>query len=260
MYILLRADAQNNLEADISPHQYKKRRIVAQTSPASKISLQQIRQEIDQKVKEVCNAGAKLCQEGPQRPPGEPVSQGEPGYKGEKGEPGKPGPRGPFGPVVSVGPIGPQGVKGVKGEEGIIGLTGMKGEEGLMGVPGEKGSTGVKGSKGNRGSMGVKGAKGECIVPPKISVFPVSQDVFLNRAATFYCWVHGVSYTKTMWQRLGGGLAKDTVVHGGVLHIRSVQRSHAASYLCKVHTGNGTFRAIGTLRIKGNIDGSLRYY
>ena len=89
------------------------------------------------------------------------------------------------------GPVGPQGVKGDKGDKGSIGAPGIRGETGTKGRQGQKGSIGLKGNKGLRGLVGIQGPKGECVVPPKISVYPVSQQVFINETATFFCWVQG---------------------------------------------------------------------
>ena len=239
---------------------HKNRRDVSQTQNAPTISLQQIRKEIDKKLTQVCATKSNICQIGPQGPPGDPGANGYPGYKGEKGAPGIPGPQGPSGPTGAQGPNGkrgPQGAQGIKGEmgeEGPVGSPGMKGNVGPMGRPGIKGSIGLKGNKGNEGSIGVQGPKGECIISPKINIFPVSQEVFTNKPATFYCRVDGEMYTKTTsWRKLGSALASDATVKGGVLHIRSVTKSHIGTYLCTVVTGYGTLEAIGTLRIKGNI-------
>ena len=114
------------------------------------------------------------------------------------------GPKGTKGIRGTQGPTGAQGFKGVKGEEGAVGSRGAKGDTGRMGPPGLKGSTGIKGSKGNRGFTGIQGPKGECVVPPRISVSPESQYVFLNKPATFYCWVQGHLSKKITWRKLGG--------------------------------------------------------
>ena len=145
----------------------------------------------------------------------------------------------------------PRGEKGVKGEEGAIGSTGEKGDAGPMGRPGDKGSIGLRGNKGNRGFTGIQGPKGECTVPPKIFVFLESQYVFVNKSATFYCWVQGQTSKKTTWLRLGGTLSHDISTEDGVLHISNAQRSHIGSYLCTVFTSYGIFRAVAILGIKG---------
>ncbi|KAL9987840.1 hypothetical protein ACROYT_G002210 [Oculina patagonica] len=147
------------------------------------------------------------------------------------------------------GPEGTQGIKGQKGEKGSTGSLGAKGDVGPVGRPGIKGSTGFKGNKGNRGAMGLQGPKGHLVVSPKIHIFPLSQDVFINKSAIFYCWVDGHTTTKTTWRKLGGALIDD-VKNGDVLHIRNVKKSHAGSYLCSAFTGYGIFRAISTLSIK----------
>lgn len=248
-------DATNNLEADSAPH-HKHRRNVAQAPNPTTVSLQQIRQEIDKKLSQACTTTDKICQVGPQGPPGDPGVHGYPGYKGEKGAPGKTGPQGPRGPTGALGPRGKQGpegtqgIKGQKGEKGSTGPLGAKGDVGPIGRPGIKGSTGLKGNKGNRGNMGLRGPKGHLVVSPKIHLFPLSQAVFVNKSAIFYCWVDGHSTTRTTWRKLGGALIDD-VKNGDVLHIRNVKRSHAGSYLCSVFTGYGIFRAISTLAIKG---------
>jgi len=246
-------DASKTLEK-VSDHRYRERRSAIPTSTT--VSLQQIRQEIDKKLTQACTNKVKLCQTGPQGPPGDPGAPGYPGYKGEKGAPGKPGPRGPLGRTGvqgtsgKQGPKGSQGVKGERGEQGSIGSPGKKGDVGPMGRPGHKGSIGLKGSKGNRGFTGIQGPKGECTVSPKIFVFPESQYVFVNKSATFYCWVQGQTSSKTTWRKLGGSLHNNMVIEDGVLHISNAQRSNVGSYLCTVFTGYGIFRAVITLGVK----------
>ena len=205
----------------------------------------------------MCSTADKLCQTGQQGLKGEKGALGYPGYKGEKGAPGKTGPRGPKGLTGTQGirgkqgPTGSQGSNGEKGEEGAVGSRGAKGDTGRMGPPGEKGSVGFKGNKGNRGFTGIQGPKGECVVPPKIFVSPESQYVFLNKPATFYCWVQGQSFKKITWRKLEGNLLRDISTTNGILHINNVQRSHTGSYLCMVVTSYGIFRAVTTLGIKG---------
>ena len=149
------------------------------------------------------------------------------------------------------GTTGAQGVKGEKGEEGAVGSPGAKGDNGSMGPPGQKGSTGLQGNKGNRGFTGIQGPKGECVVPPKIFLSPESQYVFLNKPATFYCWVQGQSFKKITWLKLDGNLLRDISTTNGILHLNNVQRSHTGSYLCTVVTSYGIFRAVAILGIKG---------
>ena len=238
-------------------HHHKNRRDVSQTQNAPAISLQQIRKEVDKKLSQVCATTDKICQVGPQGPPGDRGAHGYPGYKGEKGAPGIPGPQGPLGPTGAQGPNGkrgPQGAQGIKGkmgDEGPVGSPGMKGNVGAMGRPGIKGSIGLKGNKGTKGSIGVQGPKGECIFSPKINVFPVSMDVFINKAATFYCWVDGVTSKKITWRKLGGSLLTDTTSEVGTLRINNVQRYHVGSYMCTAYTGHGSLQAISSLRLKG---------
>ena len=238
-------------------HHHKNRRDVSQTQNAPTISLQQIRKEIDKKLTQVCTTKGKICQAGPQGPPGGRGAHGYPGYKGEKGAPGIPGPQGPSGPTGAQGPNGKrgpqgeQGIKGKMGEEGPVGSPGMKGNVGPIGRPGIKGSIGLKGNKGKKGSIGVQGPKGECIISPKINVFPVSLDAFINEVATFHCWVRGVTSKKITWRKLGGSLLTDTTSEVGTLRINNVQRSHVGSYMCTAHTDLGILRAISSLRLKG---------
>ena len=238
------------------PEQYpRERRNIAPTAGA--LSLQQLRQEIDKKFTQACSTADKVCQTGQQGPKGEKGALGYPGYKGEKGAPGKIGPRGPKGLTGTQGirgkqgPTGAQGVKGLKGEVGRVGSRGAKGDTGRMGSSGEKGSIGYPGNKGNRGFTGIQGPKGECVVPPKIFVFPESQYVFLNKSATFYCWVQGQSFKKRTWRKLEGNLLRDISTTNGILHINNAQRSHTGSYLCTVVTSYGIFRAVTILGIKG---------
>ncbi|KAL9962300.1 hypothetical protein ACROYT_G031388 [Oculina patagonica] len=186
-------------------------------------------------------------------PPGDKGAQGYTGYKGEKGAPGIPGPQGPLGPTGAQGPNGkrgpqgPTGIKGEMGEEGPVGSRGVKGDVGPIGRTGTKGPIGLK---GNKGSMGLQGPKGECIISPKIKVFPVSLDVFINKEATFYCWVDGQTSKRITWRKFGGALFTDTSSEVGVLRINNVQRSHVGSYMCTVYTGFGMLKAISILRLK----------
>ena len=217
-------------------HDHQRERRNAAHSPTAEtvITLQQIRQEINNKFNQACNATDKLCQSGP------PGAHGYPGYKGEKGAPGKTGRPGPLGPVGAPGtsgkrgPVDPQGVKGEKGDEGPVGASGVKGEEGPIGRPGEKGSIGFKGNRGSQGSVGVQGLKGECVVPPKISVYPVSQEVFVNETAILYCWVRGQTTKKISWRKLGGPAFDDTVSEDGMLNIM-IYRGLILDYTCAQH-------------------------
>ena len=234
----------------IRDHQRERRNVAAGT-----ITLQQVRREINNKLNQSCSVNNKICQIGPPGPPG---ALGYPGYKGEKGATGKIGSRGPSGAIGAPGasgkrgPVGPQGVKGDKGDKGSVGARGIRGETGTKGRQGQQGSIGLKGSKGSRGLVGIQGPKGECVVPLKISVYPVSQEVFADEPVTFYCWVQGHLSSKITWRKLGGTLYNATV-EDGALRISSVQRSHAGSYMCTAHTGLGMFQIISRLRIKGRV-------
>ena len=238
-------------------HHHKNRRDASQTQNAPTISLKKIRKEIDKKLSQTCTTTDKICQVGPQGPPGDRGAHGYPGYKGEKGAPRIPGPQGPLGPTGAQGPTGrqgprgAQGIKGKMGEEGPVGSPGMKENVGPMGRPGIKGSIGLKGNKGNKGAIGVQGPKGECIISPKINVFPEFLDVFINKVATFYCWVDGQTSEKITWSKLGGALLKDTSVEDSVLRINNVQWSHVGSYICTAYTSHGILKMISILRIKG---------
>ena len=79
----------------IRDHQRERRNVAAGT-----ISLQQVRQEINNKFSQSCSGNNKICQTGPPGPPG---AHGYPGYKGEKGATGKIGSRGPPGPMGAPG-------------------------------------------------------------------------------------------------------------------------------------------------------------
>ena len=234
----------------IRDYQRERRNVAAGT-----ITMQQVRQEIDNKFNKYCSGKNKICQTGPAGPPG---AHGYPGYKGEKGATGKTGSRGPPGPIGAPGasgkrgPVGPQGVKGDKGDKGSVGAPGIRGETGTKGRQGQQGSIGLKGSKGSRGLVGIQGPKGECVVPLKISVYPVSQEVFVDEPVIFYCWVQGHLSSKITWRKLGGTLS-DATVGDGALRISSVQRSHAGSYMCTGHTGLGMFRIISRLHVKGRV-------
>ena len=247
--------AQNNVQGfSLSGHRQRNERNVPQTKNPPVISLQQVRQEIKEKFSQACTNKHKICQEGLPGPKGD---AGPPGYKGERGAPGVTGPQGPLGPIGAPGPggkqghQGPQGIKGDMGAEGARGIPGVKGDVGQIGRPGEKGSIGLKGNKGNRGYTGLQGPKGECIVGPKISIYPVSQEVFINTTAIFYCWVDGQTSKQITWSKLGGALLKDTTVKDGALHINNVQRSHVGSYMCTAHTDHGILKAISNLHLKG---------
>ena len=98
--------------------------------------------------------------------------------------------------------------------------------------------------------VGIQGPKGECVVPLKISVYPVSQEVFANEPVIFYCWVQGHLPSKITWRKLGGTLS-DATAEDGALRISSVQRSHAGLYMCTAHTGLGIFQIISRLYLKG---------
>ena len=248
--------SQTTLEK-IPAFHYRQRRNTAPST--SSISLQQIRQEIDKKLTRACTNSDKVCQTGPPGPPGDPGALGYPGYKGEKGAPGKTGPRGPLGPTGlqgmrgKQGPNGPQGIKGEKGEKGSTGSPGQKGDIGLMGPPGNKGSIGLKGNKGRTGPIGSQGPKGECVMAPKIVVFPESLDVFMNKQATFYCWVQGVTSITITWKKLGGSAIFDTFTQNGngALRISRVTRSHIGLFMCTASTSHGILKAVSSLGLKG---------
>ena len=241
-------------------HHQRQKRNAALSPTAVTVTLQQIRQEINNKFSEVCKSSDRICQAGPPGPPG---ALGYPGYKGEKGASGKEGPPGPSGPIGTPGVggkrghVGPPGVNGEKGDKGSVGAPGIRGETGTKGRQGQKGSLGLKGNKGIRGLVGIQGPKGECVVPPKIIVYPVSQEVFINETAIFFCWVQGHTSSKITWRRLGGTLS-DATVEDGALRINSVQRSHVGSYMCSANTGLGSLRGFSTLQVKGmNISASF---
>ena len=255
-FLALTDSPQTTLEK-ISDVHYRQRRNAAQST--SPLSLQQIRNEIDKKFTHACSTTNKVCQTGPPGPPGDPGALGYPGYKGEKGAPGKTGPRGLLGHkgVQGMrgmqGPNGPQGIKGEKGEKGSTGSPGQKGDVGPMGRPGIKGSVGLKGNKGRMGSIGIQGSKGECVMAPKIVVFPESLDVFMNKQATIYCWVQGVSYYTITWRKLGGSASIQTFTQNGnrVLRISGVTRSHIGLFMCTASTSHGILKATSRLRLKG---------
>ena len=234
----------------IRDHQRERRNVAAGT-----ITLQQVRQEINNKLNQSCSVNNKICQTGPPGPPG---ALGYPGYKGEKGATGKTGLRGRSGAIGAPGTsgkrgaVGPQGVKGDKGDKGSVGAPGIKGETGTKGRQGQQGSIGLKGSKGSRGLVGIQGPKGECVVPLKISVYPVSQEVFVDEPVIFCCWVQGHLSSKITWRKLGGTLSNATA-EDGTLRISSVQRSHAGLYTCTAHTGLGMFRILSRLHVKGRV-------
>ena len=104
------------MSSAVRDHQRERRNVAAGT-----ITLQQVRQEINNKFNKSCSVNNKICQTGPPGPPG---AHGYPGYKGEKGATGKTGSRGPPGPIGAPGasgkrgPEGPHGVKGDKGDKG----------------------------------------------------------------------------------------------------------------------------------------------
>ena len=108
----------------IRDHKRERRNVAAGT-----ITLQQVRQEINNKLNQSCSVNDKICQTGPPGPPG---AHGYPGYKGEKGATGKTGSRGPPGPIGAPGasgkrgPEGPQGVKGDKGDKGPLEHPGLE--------------------------------------------------------------------------------------------------------------------------------------
>ena len=77
--------------------------------------------------------------------------------------------------------------------------------------------------------------------------------MFVNKSATFYCWVQGHVSKKITWHKLGGNLHRGINAENGVLHISNAQRSHTGSYLCTVFTSYGIFREVTILGIKGEI-------
>jgi len=249
------ADHKNEMETP-ERHRQRNKRNVFQTQTTQKVSLQQLRLEIKEKFNQACGSKDKICEVGPPGPPGLPGNRGAhgyPGYKGEKGATGISGPQGPLGPKGVPGPRGSQGRQGPQGDmgdEGPRGIPGLKGDVGRMGRPGQKGSIGLKGNKGKRGYTGLQGPKGECVVDPKIRIYPVSQEVFINRPAIFYCWVDGQTSKQITWSKLGGALLRDTTVKDGALHINHVQRSHVGSYMCTAYTGHGILKAISNLHLK----------
>ena len=185
------------------------------TAPStSPLSLQQIREEIDKKLTHACNNTDRVCQTGPQ---------------------------------------GPQWIKGKRGKKGSTGPPGQKGDVGPMGEPGIKGSIGLKGQRGRKGSIGIKGPKGECVTLPKLVVYPESLGVFINKQATFYCWVYGATSFKITWSKLGvkGTSFNDTFAQGGVLHIGNVTRSRVGSYICTANTSYGILKTACSLHLKG---------
>ena len=185
------------------------------TAPStSPLSLQQIRQEIDKKLTHACNNTDRVCQ---------------------------------------TGPKGPPGIKGKRGKKGPIGPPGQKGDVGPMGEPGTKGLIGLKGQRGRKGTIGIQGPKGECVTLPKIVVYPESLGVFINKQATFYCWVYGATSMKISWSKLGvrGTSFNDTSAQGGVLHIGNVTRSHVGSYMCMANTSYGILKTVSSLHLKG---------
>ena len=147
----------------------------------------------------------------------------------------------------------PPGIKGKRGKKGPTGPPGQKGDVGSMGPPGSKGSIGLNGRRGKKGSNGIQGPKGECVKLPKIVVYPESLDVFINKQATFYCWVYGVASMKITWSRPGvrGTSFNDTFAQGGVLHISNVSRSHVGSYMCTANISYGILKTVSSLHVKG---------
>ena len=72
--------------------------------------------------------------------------------------------------------------------------------------PAKKALLDLKGTK-ETGALLVFKDQNECesAVPPKIFISPESQYVFLNKSATFYCWVQGQSFNKKItWRKLEG--------------------------------------------------------
>ena len=101
-------------------HRKREKRNIAPNPTAGTVTLQQIRQEINNKFIEVCNSSDKIYQAGPPGPPG---ALGYPGYKAEKGASGKVGPPGPS------GPIGAPGVGGTSRSKGTCGTSRSKGRQ-----------------------------------------------------------------------------------------------------------------------------------
>ena len=75
--------------------------------------------------------------------------------------------------------------------------------------------------------------------------------MFVNRSATFYCWVQGQSVDKITWRKLENDSLRDIRTTNGILHISNVQRSHGGSYLCAGFTSYGIFQAAVVLGFRG---------
>ena len=117
------ADARNKGQGfPLSEHRQRNERSAPQKQNTPVISLQQVRQEIKEKLSQVCTSKDKICQEGLPGPKGDPGPHGYPGYKGEKGAPGVTGPQGPLGPIGAPGLSGKQGRQGNQGVKGYMGL------------------------------------------------------------------------------------------------------------------------------------------
>ena len=94
-----------------SGYRQRKRRNVPQTQNTPARSLQQVHQEIKEKLSQACTSKDKICQVGSLGPKGNPGPQSDPGYKGEKVAPGIFGLRGPVGPTGTPAQMGSKDVK-----------------------------------------------------------------------------------------------------------------------------------------------------
>ena len=103
-------DGENKVRGlSLSGHRQRNKRDAPQTQNTPTVSLQQVRQEIKEKLSQACTNKDKICQVAPRGRTGDPGPHGHPGYKGEKGAPGVTGPQGPLGPIGAPGPSGKQG-------------------------------------------------------------------------------------------------------------------------------------------------------
>ena len=163
-----------------------------------------------------------------------------------------PGPPGPPGPK---GDKGSRGRRGHEGDQGIMGSPGKSGKQGIMGPVGPKGDVGLKGQKGDMGPAGMPGAKGEpgeSISAPVVAVSPKTLTVNEGASASFQCSVSGNPDPVIVWSKMNRQSSR-SVVSGGKMLLKNVQRSDSGAYNCSAVNILGQAQAMVQLIVNGKI-------
>ena len=163
-----------------------------------------------------------------------------------------PGPPGPPGPK---GDKGSRGRRGHRGDQGIMGSPGKGGKQGIMGSAGLKGDAGLKGQKGDMRSAGMPGAKGEpgeSISAPVAAVSPKTMTVNKGGSASFQCSVSGNRDPVIVWSKTNRQSSR-SVVSGGKMLLKNVQRSDSGTYNCSAANILGQAQALVQPIVNGKI-------